>query len=59
MAWLLGLDAGLQGRRFPLETTFLVGRGPYNHVVIDDPRVSRQHAKVSPEDGEHQRHVRQ
>lgn len=53
MAWLVGLDAGLQGRRFPLETTFLVGRGPYNHVVIDDPRISRQHAKVSPEDGEH------
>lgn len=53
MAWLVGLDAGLSGRRFPLETTFLVGRGPYNHVVIDDPRVSRQHAKVSPEDGEH------
>jgi sigma-B regulation protein RsbU (phosphoserine phosphatase) len=53
MAWLVALDGGLSGRRFALETTFLVGRGPYNHVVIDDPRVSRQHAKVSPEDGEH------
>lgn len=53
MAWLVALDGGLSGRRFALETTFLVGRGPYNHVVIDDPRVSRQHAKISPEDGEH------
>lgn len=53
MAWLVALDGGLAGRQFALESTFLVGRGPYNHVVIDDPRVSRQHAKISPEDGEH------
>ena len=31
----------------------LVGRGPYNHVVLDDTRISRQHAKVSPEPGGH------
>ena len=29
------------------------GRGPYNHVVLDDTRISRQHAKISPEAGGH------
>ncbi len=53
MPWLIALDGALSGRRFPLDTTFLVGRGPYNHVVIDDVRISRQHAKVSPEAGGH------
>jgi sigma-B regulation protein RsbU (phosphoserine phosphatase) len=53
MPWLIALDGGLTGRRFPLDTTFLVGRGPYNHVVIDDVRISRQHAKISPEAGGH------
>lgn len=51
MPWLVALDGGLSGRRFALDTTFLVGRGPYNHVVIDDVRISRQHAKISPEAG--------
>ena len=45
----MALDGGLAGRRFPLETTFLVGRGPFNHVVLDDVRISRQHAKISHE----------
>lgn len=53
MAWLVGMSAGLAGRRFPLDAPCLVGRGPYNHVVLDDTRISRQHAKISPEAGGH------
>ncbi|NUP08082.1 MAG: SpoIIE family protein phosphatase [Polyangiaceae bacterium] len=49
MPWLVALDGGLAGRRFPLETTFLVGRGPFNHAVLDDVRISRQHAKIAHE----------
>jgi phosphoserine phosphatase RsbU/P len=53
MAWLVALDGELSGRRFPLDSPCLVGRGPYNHVVLDDTRISRQHAKISPESGGH------
>jgi serine phosphatase RsbU (regulator of sigma subunit)/pSer/pThr/pTyr-binding forkhead associated (FHA) protein len=53
MAWLVSLDGEHVGRRFPLDSPCLVGRGPLNHVVLDDPRISRQHAKVSPESGGH------
>ncbi len=50
-AYLIAVDGHLVGRRFPLDAPCLVGRGPYNHVVLDDTRISRQHAKVSPEAG--------
>ena len=50
-AYLVAVDGHLVGRRFPLDAPCLVGRGPYNHVVLDDTRISRQHAKVSPEAG--------
>ncbi|MGZ3406803.1 MAG: SpoIIE family protein phosphatase, partial [Polyangia bacterium] len=53
MAWLVAVDGELAGRRFSLDAPCLVGRGPYNHVVLDDTRISRQHAKVSPEPGGH------
>src|SRR5215470_14546820 len=53
MAWLTALDEGLAGRRFPLTTSCLVGRGPYNHIVLDDNRISRHHAKIAPESGGH------
>ncbi|MDB4965980.1 MAG: hypothetical protein JWN44_1669 [Myxococcales bacterium] len=53
MAWLVAVEGDLAGRRFSLDAPCLVGRGPYNHVVLDDTRVSRQHAKVSPEPGGH------
>jgi serine phosphatase RsbU (regulator of sigma subunit) len=49
VAWLVALDGDLAGMRFPLEGPCLVGRGPINHVVLDDPRISRQHAKIAPE----------
>ena len=53
MAWLVAVDGELAGRRFSLDAPCLVGRGPYNHVVLDDTRISRQHAKISPEPGGH------
>jgi serine phosphatase RsbU (regulator of sigma subunit) len=53
MAWLVAVDGELAGRRFSLDAPCLVGRGPYNHIVLDDTRVSRQHAKISPEPGGH------
>src|SRR5690349_22954568 len=53
MAWLIALDGELTGHRFPLHQPCLVGRGPHNHIVLDDARVSRQHAKISPEAGQH------
>src|SRR5438270_687208 len=53
MAWLVAVDEELAGRRFSLDAPCLVGRGPYNHVVLDDTRISRQHAKISPEPGGH------
>ena len=53
MAWLVATDGKLSGRRYSLDAPCLVGRGPYNHVVLDDTRISRQHAKISPEAGGH------
>src|SRR6185503_15081512 len=53
MAWLVAIDGELTGRRFQLDAPCLVGRSPYNHVVLDDTRISRQHAKISPESGGH------
>lgn len=53
MPWLVAIDGELAGRRFPLDAPCLVGRGPYNHIVIDDTRISRQHAKISLEAGGH------
>ncbi|MFO0555951.1 MAG: SpoIIE family protein phosphatase [Polyangiaceae bacterium] len=53
MPWLVALDGGLAGRRFALDATFLVGRGPFNHVVLDDVRISRHHAKVAAESEGH------
>lgn len=50
-SYLIAVDGHLVGRRFSLDAPCLVGRGPYNHVVLDDTRISRQHAKVSPEAG--------
>lgn len=53
MPWLVAVGGALAGRKYPLHSPCLVGRGPYNHVVLDDTRVSRQHAKISPESGGH------
>jgi serine phosphatase RsbU (regulator of sigma subunit)/pSer/pThr/pTyr-binding forkhead associated (FHA) protein len=53
MPWLVGADPETADQRYPLDAPCLVGRGPYNHVVLDDTRISRQHAKISPEAGGH------
>lgn len=50
MAWLLALNGDLLGKWFVLEPPCLVGRAALNHVIIDDPRVSRQHAKIAQEE---------
>src|SRR5947209_1242888 len=47
MAFLIALDGDLSGQRFSLKSPILVGRGPYNHIVLDDARVSRQHCKIA------------
>ena len=49
MPWLVALDGELRGRRFPLGAQCLIGRGYHNHVVLDDARASRQHARISPD----------
>jgi sigma-B regulation protein RsbU (phosphoserine phosphatase) len=51
MAWLLALNGDLLGKWFALEAPCLVGRAALNHVIIDDPRISRQHAKIAQEEG--------
>jgi serine phosphatase RsbU (regulator of sigma subunit) len=53
VAWLDAIDGEVGGRKFSLDAPCLVGRGPYNHVILDDTRISRQHAKISPEAGGH------
>jgi hypothetical protein len=35
--------------RLPVDAPIVVGRGQYNHLVLDDARLSRQHARVAPE----------
>lgn len=47
--WLVGLEGKARKIRLPVNAPILVGRGPYNHVVLDDPRLSRQHSRVAPE----------
>jgi serine phosphatase RsbU (regulator of sigma subunit) len=44
--WLVGLEGKT---RLPINSPLLVGRGPYNHVVLDDSRVSWQHARIAPQ----------
>ena len=51
MAWLVALTGELAGQRFPLDRPCLLGRGPYNHVFLDDMRISRQHSRIAPERG--------
>lgn len=47
--WLIGLEGKARKIRVPINTPTLVGRATYNHVVLDDPRLSRQHARLAPE----------
>lgn len=47
--WLMGVEGKARKVRLPINTPLLVGRGASNHIVLDDPRISRQHARFAPE----------
>jgi len=48
----LAVESGPQaGCRFPLEGEVTIGRSPANDVVLNDPQVSRRHARIILEDG--------
>ena len=47
--WLIGLDEQTRRMRLPVDAPVLVGRGSYNHLVLDDFLLSRQHLRVAPE----------
>jgi serine phosphatase RsbU (regulator of sigma subunit)/pSer/pThr/pTyr-binding forkhead associated (FHA) protein len=46
---LIALDGKLCGRRICFDQQCLIGRAPSNHFVLEDGRVSRQHAHISTE----------
>jgi serine/threonine protein kinase len=46
MAWLLVLNGESRGRKLELGTTSIIGRDPACDIVLDDPSVSREHAKM-------------
>ncbi len=47
--WLVGLEGNARKVRLPVNSPLLVGRGASNHIVLNDPRISRQHARLTPE----------
>ena len=47
--WLVGVEGKARRVRLPINTPLLIGRGASNHVVLDDPRISRQHARLAPQ----------
>lgn len=48
---LIVVSGGEPGRRYPVgHHTLIIGRDPECDVHIDDKRVSRQHARIEPED---------
>jgi hypothetical protein len=48
----LAVESGLeQGRRFPLDGVVTIGRSPDNDVVLNDPQVSRLHARIILDEG--------
>jgi sigma-B regulation protein RsbU (phosphoserine phosphatase) len=47
--WLVGTDAVTRKVRLSITGPILIGRGAYNHVVLKDSRISRQHARLAPE----------
>ena len=49
--WFVGLEGKVRKIRLPVSAPILVGRGTYNHIVLDDPRLSRQHARLARERG--------
>jgi serine phosphatase RsbU (regulator of sigma subunit)/pSer/pThr/pTyr-binding forkhead associated (FHA) protein len=47
--WLTGVDGPVRTVKLPIRGSVLIGRGAYNHVVLKDVRISRQHARVAVE----------
>src|SRR4051794_26645193 len=47
--WLIGLAGNARRIRLSADAPLLVGRGAHNHLVLNDYRISRQHARVAPE----------
>ena len=53
-ARLVVLNSPLRGREYPIpESGMTIGRGPENDLFIDQPSVSRQHARIVPSDDGH------
>jgi hypothetical protein len=46
-AWLHVLNGAASGQRFEVQETTLVGRLPECDITLDDPSVSRQHARIT------------
>jgi serine phosphatase RsbU (regulator of sigma subunit) len=47
--WLVGIETATRNMRLRVDGPILVGRGSYNHLVLDDSRLSRQHSRIAPE----------
>ncbi len=47
--WLVGLDGAARHVRLAITAPVLVGRATYNHVVLEDSRLSRQHSRFAAE----------
>ncbi|MEM3486282.1 MAG: FHA domain-containing protein [Candidatus Methanomethyliaceae archaeon] len=46
IGWLVVVKGTRQGQEFVLREVTTIGRGGENDIVLDDPAVSRQHAKI-------------
>lgn len=49
--WLVGIKGNTRRVRLPEGRPLLVGRGAHNHLVLNDYRISRQHSRVTREQG--------
>jgi serine phosphatase RsbU (regulator of sigma subunit) len=47
--WLIGLEGNARRVKLAADGPLLVGRGVHNHLVLNDYRISRQHARVAHE----------
>lgn len=51
-AYALEIESGAEpGQRFPVRGEVTIGRSPENDVTLNDPQVSRRHARIVLEDG--------
>jgi sigma-B regulation protein RsbU (phosphoserine phosphatase) len=45
--WLTSIDGRAPQVALPIKGSLLIGRGAYNHIVLKDARISRQHARIA------------